>query len=100
MHAIALLAQGVSCGNPPSEVADTAAGPPFALFAALRPAPFLVVLPGRHAAGEGKSFDARGPVGEYLAMFRHAFLLAASAAADARKAAVHVLLASVDGARS
>ncbi|WP_178391196.1 hypothetical protein [Streptomyces uncialis] len=54
MHAIAVLAPGVSCGNPPSEVADTAAGPPFAPFAplaALRPAPFLVVLPGRHGVG-------------------------------------------------
>ncbi|WP_329562259.1 hypothetical protein OG711_33325 [Streptomyces uncialis] len=51
MHAIAVLAPGVSCGNPPSEVADTAAGPPFAAFAALRPAPFLVVLPVRHGGG-------------------------------------------------
>lgn len=83
-------AQGVSCGNPPSEVADTVLRPPFA-----RPIAQVGTV-----GGSGKSFDARGPVGEYLAMFRHAFLLAASAAADARKAAVHVLLASVDGARS
>ncbi|MBC2902724.1 hypothetical protein [Streptomyces cupreus] len=33
-------------------------------------------------------------------MFRHAFLLAASAVADAPKAAVLVILAAVDGARS
>jgi hypothetical protein len=33
-------------------------------------------------------------------MFRHAFLLAASAVADAPKAAVPILLAAVDGARS
>jgi hypothetical protein len=33
-------------------------------------------------------------------MFRHAFLLAASAAADAPKAAVPVIVAAVDGARS
>ncbi|MFI8171476.1 hypothetical protein ACIGAN_34770 [Streptomyces sp. NPDC085931] len=33
-------------------------------------------------------------------MFRHAFALAASAVADAPKAAVPVLLAAVDGARS
>ncbi|MBJ6612219.1 hypothetical protein H4K38_00085 [Streptomyces sp. I3(2020)] len=33
-------------------------------------------------------------------MFRYAFLLAASAVADAPKAAVTVLLAAVDGARS
>ncbi|MES4893308.1 hypothetical protein [Streptomyces sp. NPDC096012] len=34
------------------------------------------------------------------AMFRYAFLLAASAVADAPKAAVPLLLAAVDGARS
>lgn len=33
-------------------------------------------------------------------MFRHAFALAASAVADAPKAAVSVLPAAVDGARS
>jgi hypothetical protein len=33
-------------------------------------------------------------------MFRHAFLLAASAVADAPKAAALILLAAVDGARS
>jgi hypothetical protein len=33
-------------------------------------------------------------------MFRHAFLSAASAVADAPKAAVLILLAAVDGARS
>ncbi|CAL9583078.1 hypothetical protein SUDANB6_05105 [Streptomyces sp. enrichment culture] len=33
-------------------------------------------------------------------MFRYAFLLAASAAADAPKAAVPVLVAAADGARS
>jgi flavoprotein len=33
-------------------------------------------------------------------MFRYAFLLAASAVADATKAAVPVFLAAVDGARS
>jgi hypothetical protein len=33
-------------------------------------------------------------------MFRYAFLLAASAVADAPKAAVPALLAAVDGARS
>jgi len=33
-------------------------------------------------------------------MFRHAFVLAASAVADAPKAAVPILLAAVDGARS
>lgn len=33
-------------------------------------------------------------------MFRHAFVLAASADADAPKAAVPVLLAAADGARS
>lgn len=33
-------------------------------------------------------------------MFRHAFVLAASAVADAPKAAVVVFLAAVDGARS
>ncbi|MEU6551811.1 hypothetical protein ABZ915_16235 [Streptomyces sp. NPDC046915] len=33
-------------------------------------------------------------------MFRHAFLLAASAVADAPKAAVPIFLAAVDGARS
>ncbi|SED89584.1 hypothetical protein SAMN05428938_6379 [Streptomyces sp. KS_5] len=33
-------------------------------------------------------------------MFRHAFVLAASAVADAPKAAVPVLLAAADGARS
>ncbi|MFE9452978.1 hypothetical protein [Streptomyces sp. NPDC006739] len=33
-------------------------------------------------------------------MFRHAFLLAASAVADAPKAAARILLAAVDGARS
>lgn len=33
-------------------------------------------------------------------MFRYAFLLAASAAADAPKAAVPVLAGAVDGARS
>jgi hypothetical protein len=33
-------------------------------------------------------------------MFRHAFVLAASAVADAPKAAVEILLAAVDGARS
>ncbi|MYY12226.1 hypothetical protein GT204_25795 [Streptomyces sp. SID4919] len=100
MHVIALLAQGVSCGNPPSEVADTAAGPPSPPSPPSAPPPSWSSSRVGTAAGEGKSFDARGPVGEYLAMFRHAFLLAASAAADARKAAVHVLLASVDGARS
>jgi hypothetical protein len=34
------------------------------------------------------------------AMFRHAFVLAASAVADAPKAAVLILVAAVDGARS
>lgn len=33
-------------------------------------------------------------------MFRHAFVLAASAVADAPKAAVPVFLAAADGARS
>jgi hypothetical protein len=33
-------------------------------------------------------------------MFRHAFVLAASAVADATKAAVQVFLTAVDGARS
>jgi hypothetical protein len=33
-------------------------------------------------------------------MFRHAFLLATSAAADAPKAAVLIVTAAVDGARS
>jgi hypothetical protein len=33
-------------------------------------------------------------------MFRHAFVLAASAVADAPKAAVPVLVAAADGARS
>lgn len=33
-------------------------------------------------------------------MFRHAFVLAASAVADAPKAAVLILLAAADGARS
>lgn len=33
-------------------------------------------------------------------MFRHAFLLAASAVADAPKAAVPILAAAADGARS
>jgi len=33
-------------------------------------------------------------------MFRYAFVLAASAVADAPKAAVPILLAAVDGARS
>jgi hypothetical protein len=33
-------------------------------------------------------------------MFRYAFLLAASAVADAPKAAVLILVAAVDGARS
>ncbi|WP_329344605.1 hypothetical protein OG866_37055 [Streptomyces sp. NBC_00663] len=33
-------------------------------------------------------------------MFRHAFVLAASAVADAPKAAVEIFLAAVDGARS
>ncbi len=45
--------------------------------------------------------STRGAVSAMIdPMFRHAFLLAASAAADAPKAAVLILLAAVDGARS
>jgi hypothetical protein len=39
-------------------------------------------------------------VGEDLLMFRYAFLLAASAVADAPKAAVPIIVAAADGARS
>jgi hypothetical protein len=39
-------------------------------------------------------------VGEYQLMFRYAFLFAASAVADAPKAAVPFIAAAVDGARS
>lgn len=35
-----------------------------------------------------------------VVMFRYAFVLAASAVADAPKAAVPIILAAVDGARS
>jgi hypothetical protein len=41
-----------------------------------------------------------GHVGDDLLMFRYAFLLAASAVADAPKAAVPIIVAAVDGARS
>jgi hypothetical protein len=48
----------------------------------------------------GKPFDVRRRVGEDRLMFRYAFLLAASALADAPKAAARILLTAVDGARS
>ncbi|WP_268255994.1 hypothetical protein [Streptomyces mirabilis] len=41
-----------------------------------------------------------GYVGDDRLMFRLAFLLAASAVADAPKAAVPIIVAAVDGARS
>jgi hypothetical protein len=41
-----------------------------------------------------------GYVGDDRLMFRHAFLLAASAVADVPKAAVPIVVAAVDGARS
>ncbi|MFD7600352.1 hypothetical protein ACFWAN_07175 [Streptomyces mirabilis] len=41
-----------------------------------------------------------GYVGDDRLMFWHAFLLAASAVADAPKAAVPIIVAAVDGARS
>ncbi|MBE8470867.1 hypothetical protein [Streptomyces justiciae] len=49
----------------------------------------------------GKNRSTSGRVSAMIdAMFRHAFLLAASAVADAPKAAVPVFLTAVDGARS
>ncbi|MFJ9423398.1 MULTISPECIES: hypothetical protein [unclassified Streptomyces] len=50
--------------------------------------------------GGGKPVDAGARVGEDRLMFRYAFLLAASALADAPKAAARILLTAVDGARS
>jgi hypothetical protein len=54
--------------------------------------------------GETGATENRSTCGDGSAMicvmFRYAFLLAASAAADAPKAAVPVLVAAADGARS
>ncbi|WP_055617115.1 hypothetical protein [Streptomyces phaeochromogenes] len=50
--------------------------------------------------GREKPFDAAMRVGDDLLMFRYAFHLAASAVADAPKAAVLITLAAADGARS
>ncbi|MFD7282014.1 hypothetical protein ACFV80_34525 [Streptomyces sp. NPDC059862] len=49
----------------------------------------------------GKNHSTQGePSAMICVMFRYAFVLAASAAADAPKAAVLIVTATVDGARS
>ncbi|MFB8776065.1 hypothetical protein [Streptomyces broussonetiae] len=56
---------------------------------------------GRQPSGQGENHSTPGPASAMIdVMFRHAFLLAASAVADAPKAAVPVFLTAVDGARS
>ncbi len=56
-------------------------------------------VPPNRARAENHSTRA-GPSARIHGMFRYASVLAASAAADAPKAAVPVLVAAVDGARS
>jgi hypothetical protein len=60
----------------------------------------LTPRPEQPTAASEKPFDVGRPVGDDLLMFRYAFLLAASAVADAPKAAVPIIVAAVDGARS
>ncbi|MFE6281519.1 hypothetical protein [Streptomyces sp. NPDC057877] len=58
-------------------------------------------VPGGRAVRQRENHSTPGPASAMIGvMFRHAFLLAASAVADAPKAAVPVFLTAVDGARS